>query len=215
MKQQAILHPNYEVISSIYRRHVIVEDIDLSAYLIVLFPYMHCRCGFIKILSRSCKHEYEFELFWLCCSCITPVHCVEAFALIVICSILFLLSQQSSERRNWVNSPELVAVTDSLLLSDSAHSPMFVWFFHYQSPFPLCFPFALLLFWSVIISLYPHNLFCCKSVQCPTLLCSFPVFPFKHGWMLPDICCAFLFNCDYEVSIWLNSQTCTLISGCI
>lgn len=72
-------------------------------------------------------------------------------------SVSLLLSQQSSERRkrrNWVNSPELVAVTDSLLLSDSAHSPMFVWVFHYRPPFPLpplCSP---LLFWSLIISIH-------------------------------------------------------------
>lgn len=56
------------------------------------------------------------------------------FWLFFFCSISFLLYRQSSERRegkNWVNSPELV--TDSLLLSDSAHSPMFVLFSHYQS----------------------------------------------------------------------------------
>lgn len=52
------------------------------------------------------------------------------------------------------------------------------------------------LFWSLIISLSTQSLLLCKSVQCPTLLCSvsFPVFPFLHLWMLPDICCVHLLS---------------------
>lgn len=145
------------------------------------------------------------------------LHCVNAFALVVICSVSLLLSQQSSERRrrrrNWVNSPELVAVTDSLLLSDSAHSPMFVWFFYFFFPLSIALSVASpMLSPSVLIShhLYPHNRFCSKSAQCPTLLCSFPVFPFKHRWMMPGICCAFLLNGDYLVTIGFYSQKSTL-----
>lgn len=64
------------------------------------------------------------------------------------------------------------------------------------SALPLCLPFALPLFWSLIISLSTQSLLLCKSVQCPTLLCSvsFPVFPFLHLWMLPDICCVHLLS---------------------
>lgn len=163
-------------------------------------------------LGRSC--EYEFELYWLCHSYITPVHCVEAFALIVICSILFLLSQQSSERRNWVNSPELVAVTDSLLLSDSAHSPMFVWFFHYQSPFRWCLPFALP---SVLIChhLSIHTISFAVNLCSALLYCA--LFQISH--LNTGKCCLIfvVHSCliVITVSIWLYSQKCTLIPGCI
>lgn len=70
---------------------------------------------------------------------------------------------------------------------------------------------------SVLIShhLYPHNLFCSKSARCPTLLCSFPVFPFKQRWILPDIRWAFLLNGDCLVAIGFYSQKSTLISGLI
>lgn len=98
--------------------------------------------------------------------------------------------------------------------------------FEWFSPLPhVCVVFPLSVSFSVVLPLCSPSVLICHQLSihsicfavnlCSTLLCSFPVFPFKHGWMLPDICCAFFFNCDYDVSIWLYSQKCTLISGCI
>lgn len=65
-----------------------------------------------------------------------------------------------------------------------------------DSALPLCLPFAPPLFWSLIISLSTQSLLLCKSVRCPTLLCSvsFPVFPFICLWMLPVVYCVQLCN---------------------
>lgn len=65
-----------------------------------------------------------------------------------------------------------------------------------DSALPLCLPFAPPLFWSLIISLSTQSLLLCKSVPCPTLLCSvsFPVFPFICLWMLPVVYCVQLCN---------------------
>lgn len=70
--------------------------------------------------------------------------------------------------RNWVSSPELVAVTLICCLTDSAHSPHVRGFYTLSAaPSPYASP-------SVLISLHlpKQSLLHCRSVQWPTLLCS-------------------------------------------
>lgn len=122
-----------------------------------------------------------------------------------------LFQQKKRKGRNWVSSPELVAVTLICCLTDSAHSPHVRGFYTlYQPLLPLMLP---PLFWSHFIC--PNNL-CCTVDLCNGLLCSAPTVFFLFRFL---ILASVYFSWDFRTYcahwLWCTGSVQCLFSGFI
>lgn len=95
MKQQAILYPNYEVISSIYRQHVIVEDMDLSAYFIVIFY----TCTAIMAWSRFSLEKLQTWIWIWIILTLSHYSCSLCGSVCINCDLQHLVSALSAKLR--------------------------------------------------------------------------------------------------------------------